>query len=67
MHANNLIPDDAREMIAGREKIEGDIAERNTTFVSQKIHINPQVEIPSQSEPVIPSVTPTSDVTPIML
>ena len=54
VHANHLIPDDAREMNAGREKFEGEIAERNTTSVSQEIHINPQVEIPSQSEQVIP-------------
>ena len=65
VHANHLIPDDAREMNTGREKFEGEIAECNTTSVSQEIHINPQVEIPSQSEQAIPSVTPKSAVTPI--
>ena len=55
VHANHLIPDDAREQTAKKENIEREIVERNPTPLSQQIDVMPQAETSSQSDQV-PSV-----------
>ena len=56
VHANPLIPDDAREQNAKNENIERKIVDCNPTPLSQKISLMPQVEISNQSDQV-PSIT----------
>ena len=55
VHANHLIPDDAREQNAKKENIEREIVECNPTPLSQEIPVMPQAETSSQSHQV-PSV-----------
>ena len=55
VHANHLIPDDAREQNAKKENIEREIVECNPTPLSQEIPAVPQAETSSQSDQV-PSV-----------
>ena len=55
VHANHLIPDDAREQNVKRENIEREIVECNPTPLSQEIPVMPQAETSSQFDQ-IPSV-----------
>ena len=55
VHANHLIPDDAREQNAKKENIEREIVECNPTPLSQQIPVMPQAETSSQSDQ-LPSV-----------
>ena len=55
VHANHLIPDDAREPNAKKENIEREIVECNPTPLSQEIPVMPQAETSSQFDQV-PSV-----------
>ena len=55
VHANHLIPDDAREQDAKKENIEREIVECNPTPLSQEIPVMLQAEKSSQSDQV-PSV-----------
>ena len=57
VHANHLIPDDAREQNAKKKNIEREIiiVECNPTALSQQIPAMPQAETSSQSDQV-PSV-----------
>ena len=52
VHANHLIPDDAREQAAKKENIEREIVEYNPTPLSQQIPVMPQAETSSQSDQV---------------
>ena len=55
IHANHLMPDDAREQNAKKENIEREIVECNPTSLSQEIPAKPLAETSSQSDQV-PSV-----------
>ena len=55
VHANHLIPDDAREQNAKKENIEREIVECNPTPLLQEIPVMPQAETSSKSAQV-PSV-----------
>ena len=55
VHANHLIPDDARERNAKKEDIEREIVECNPTPLLQQIPVMPQAGTSSQTEQV-PSV-----------
>ena len=50
VHANHLIPDDAREQNAKKENNEREIVECNPPPLSQQIPVMPQAETSSQSD-----------------